>query len=156
MGKYIIILGILALIAGCSSSSTGSGSPAPPARSEPGDVTKADASCPFEGTYDLIEKVDTTAVNSCGATDATTPITVTVTATGVIVVQGVTGGCAGSVNGCKLTAACQGQLTAGGNANWQVSWTFDAKGFTGTTAYGLAPDDKPKCYATMLATGVRK
>ena len=112
--------------------------------------------CQVEGTYALSQAIDTSADNSCNASGTTSPTTVTVTSDGEVGFQGVTGNCPGKVSACKLTAQCDGTLTGGGVSTIQLSWTFDAKGFHGSSALGAQPTGKPKCSATFVDTATRK
>jgi len=133
------LMGMVSMcVVACSSSSTGS-----------------DA-CQIAGTYALLEKVDTSAENSCGATDDTSPSTITVGPDGAIVFQGVNGSCPGTINGCTLTAACDGTLTAGGTLTVQISWTFDDSGFHGSSAVGERPTGKARCESTLVDSATRK
>lgn len=76
--------------------------------------------------------------------------------------QGLQNACVFVANGCKMDGACDLTTTGNGQGTYQVSWTFDAKGFSGleTTTLPNLTDTSGKqraaCGQTDRSTGTRR
>jgi hypothetical protein len=122
--------------------------------------------CQIQGTY----QVTTVSTQSNTCTDygpgSNAPATLQFLDDGagglVFVPPGHTSSCEVKPNGCKLDAACAADVKTGGTLTMQMSWTFDAQGFTGLTTFTLPAltDNSGKrhtaCSTTETDQGVRQ
>ena len=101
-------------------------------------------SCQIVGTYAVTDSKES---GTCPAPSAT-PDTYTISASEggfVVEVQGVNGSCtATSVSSCKIQGKCDVGVRepldpTKARGTMQFSWTFDGKGFTGSSTYDLPP-----------------
>lgn len=132
MMKSVLVVAMMLVMVGCSSSDDAAVTPA----------------CTLEGTYDNTATIDPTSEVGCTSLTASGKNTITVTRSGTgydVGITGLAGTCtATATEACKLQTKCDltvaSPTTAATTGTYQAVFTFTATGLTGSAAISLPPN----------------
>jgi hypothetical protein len=139
----------LAVVAGCSSETVGSGS------------SSGGSACPdISGNYSVqVERVSGSCDVSIDRPTSTLGVTKNADGTFTLIFPGLEGGCPATLDAasCRITVACAARGADGSTiATSNLDYVFSSKGYTGSSATGILPPAVPSgCDVTYRETGTK-